>query len=365
MLRTRILILGLVLIGLVASQRVQAQSSEAASGEKQAAVWLGLIAGPPAGSETVLAADMASLFAPEAPMRVLPMLGDAGAGNIALLLNDPRVDIAFVSTDALATAKNGGVSLAERLELVARLYPQEIHVLARAEIGSLADLAGRHVNFGPAGSGSAITATALFKALGVEVTKLSLDAGTAIERLKQGKISAVVIVGGKPSPVVSGVPANLGIHLLPIPFGASLEAAYLPTRFEQGDYPNLIQAGGELATVATGMVLLAAKAKNDPGSAERVASFVDTLFPRFAELQASDRHPKWREVNLAASLPGFKRTRAAETWLANRPGEAVRPIAASASAGPAAALPDSLITSKIDKEALFKRFIEWRRAKGH
>jgi len=362
-LRTKILIVFLVLIGLVTSPRVHAQSSEAAAGETQAAIWLGLIAGPPAGSETVLAADMASLFTPEAPMGVLPMLGDAGAGNIALLLNDPRVDIAFVSMDVLAAAKTSGARLAERLELVARLYPQEVHVLARADIGSLADLAGKPVNFGPAGSGSATTAATLFKALAVEVIPLGLDAGTAIERLKQGTISAAVIVGGKPSALVSGIPANLGIRLLPIPFGASLEAAYLPTRFEPGDYPNLIQPGGELATVATGMVLLAAKAKSDPGSAERVARFVDTLFPRFAELQAPDRHPKWREVNLAASLPGFKRTRAAETWLSNRPGEAVRPIAASASAGPTVALPDSLLTSKTDKEALFKRFIEWQRAK--
>ncbi|HBH40696.1 MAG TPA: TRAP transporter substrate-binding protein, partial [Rhizobiales bacterium] len=127
---------------------------------KAETAWLGLIAGPPAGSETVLAADMASLFAEDSGTRVLPMLGDAGAGNIALLLNDPHVDIAFVSTDALAaaTAEAGGASLADRLELVAKLYPQEVHVLARGEIASLADLAGKKVSFGPAGSGSAITA---------------------------------------------------------------------------------------------------------------------------------------------------------------------------------------------------------------
>ena len=47
--------------------------------------------------------------------------------------------------------------------------------------------------------------------------------------------------------------------LLPVPFGASLEAVYLPTRIEQHDYPDLIQPGGEVPTVATGMVLLAAK----------------------------------------------------------------------------------------------------------
>jgi uncharacterized protein len=354
-LRAGSLILGFGLIGLLAAASPQAKAETA---------WLGLIAGAPAGSEIVLAADMASLFAEDSGSRVLPMLGDAGAGNIALLLNDPHVDIAFVSTDALAAAEVGGANLADRLELVARLYPQEVHVLARAEIGSLADLAGKKVSFGPAGSGSAITAAALFKALGIAVEPSRLDAGASLEQLKQGAISAVVIVGGKPSPLVSAIPANLGIHLVPIPFGASLEATYLPTHFAADDYPNLVQPGEELPAVATGLVLLTAKSKSEPGSPERVARFVDTLFSRFAELQAPDRHPKWREVNLAASLPGFKRTRAAEAWLARRPGEAAKPIVANASTAQAPALPDSLSLSADQKEALFKHFIEWQRGNG-
>jgi TRAP transporter TAXI family solute receptor len=205
-LRTRSFILGLALIGLcAATPKAKAENA-----------WLGLVAGPPAGSETVLAADMASLFEKDQGFRVLPMLGDAGAGNIALLLSDPRVDIAFVSTDALAAAIAAGQNLTERLELVARLAPQEIHVLARAEIGSLSDLARKKVNFGPEGGSSAATAAALFKALGITVEEQSLDAGAAIERLKQGTIAAAVIVGGKPYPLVSAVPANSGIHLLPI-----------------------------------------------------------------------------------------------------------------------------------------------------
>ena len=163
---------------------------------------------------------------------------------------------------------------------------------------------------------------------------MNLDANSAIERLKQGAISALVIVGGKPSPLVSAIPANAGIHLLPISFDLSLETTYLPTRLDARDYPNLITAGSEVATVATGMVLLAARSKADPGSPERVARFVGAVFPRFAELQAQGRHPKWREVNLAASLPGFKRNRAAETWLARQQVEAARPMAARARCRP-------------------------------
>jgi TRAP transporter TAXI family solute receptor len=324
--------------------------------------WLGLAAGAPAAAETVLAADMAGLFGAAEPLRVLPLLGDAGAGNIALLLDAPHVDIAFVSTDALAAAVGARKDLAQHLELVARLYPQEVHVLARADIRSLADLGGKKVNFGPQGSSSAVTASALFKAVGVEVEPQSLEAGIAIERLKQGTISAAVVVGGKPSPLIAGIPADLGLHLLPVSFGASLEAAYLPTRLGAADYPNLIEVDSEVPTIATGIVLLAAKSKSDPGARVRIARFVDTLFARFAALQAPDRHPKWREVNLAATLPGFSRTPEADAWLARRMGMAAKPIVARGGAD--AAVP-SPVTSPDENEVLFRKFIEWQQNSGN
>jgi TRAP transporter TAXI family solute receptor len=360
-LRCVLSILGFVLIALATGEVVHAAGSETAQ-DKAARAWLGLIAGGAASSETILAADMASLFPNSDQLRIRPMLGDAGSGNLAALLNDPQVDLAFVSTDALAdeTAKDKG--LAEKLELVALLSPQEVHVLARADIGGVSELSGRQVNFGPAGSASAATAASLFKALGLKVEPLALDATSALERLKAGSISAVVLVGGKPSPLIGAIPANAGIHLLPISFGVSLEATYLPTRLDAADYPNLIQEGAEVPTVATGMVLLAPRAKNDPDASERVARFVGAVFPRFAELQTQGHHPKWREVNLAASLPGFKRNGAAATWLAGNQGQPARPIAARADTGQAS--PQNLVMSEQQKEALFKRFIEWQRAKG-
>ena len=351
-LRTSSLIVGLVLIvfGAGAASRAEAETA-----------WLGLVAGPPASSETVQAADMARLFEKDGAFRVVPMLGDAGAGNIALLLNDPSVDVAFVSIDALSAAAATDPTLSDRLELVVRLAPQEIHVLARTDIDSVADLAGRKVSFGPVGSSSAATVAALFKALSISVEAESLDASAAIERLKQGTIDAEVIVGGKPYPLIGAVPSNSGVHLLPIPFGARLETAYLPTRIDQRDYPNLIQTGGEVQTVATRMVLLAAK--GDPRSAERVAHFVEVLFFRFAELQVPERHPKWRELNLAASLPGFRRTEAAAAWLNARTAETgTKPIVASPGAIHPASVPEAA-TTRDDQGTLFSRFIEWRRSK--
>lgn len=352
-LRIKHMMMGAGLLGIIASG--SAQAGGAGASQATAADWLGIAAGPAAAAETVLAADMA--VAAGEPLRVLPMLGDAGEGNVELLLNEQHVDVAFVSTDALAASVAAHKDLPEHLE--ARLYPQEVHMLARADIRTVCDLAGKKVSFGPFGSGSSVTASALFKALGIEVEPQSLDATLAIERLKQGSISAAVIVSGKPSPLIAGVPADLGLHLLPVSYGAPLEQAYLPTRLEGSDYPNLIEASGEIPTVATGMVLLAAKGKNDPGAAIRIARFLDTLFPRFAELQASDRHPKWREVNLAATLPGFARTPEAQSSLARRPAmAAAKPTATTYSSAPATGAPADLVTNDGQKEVLFRKFIE-------
>lgn len=325
--------------------------------------WLGVIAGDQSGSELALGSEMAELSAQATNLRVVALPGDAGLGNIARLMSEPHADIAFVSTDALALAeaKNTAANLAEQLRLVARLSPQEVHVLARSEVGSLAALAGKKVSIGPSGGSAAVTASLLFRALNIEISPVDLDNDTALQQLDEGAIDAMVIVGGKPAAFISAIPADRGLHLLPVGFGGSLARLYLPTRLGHDDYPNLIAAGAEVPTIATGLVLLAATAKDDPGHASRMARLVDTLFSRFAELKGEGHHPKWNEVNLAASLPGLKRAPEAEAWLQqHRPGErdslpAKRTIEAGAASS----------TNQAQREALFQQFIEWKRAKGH
>lgn len=346
-LRLTCLIVGLALAGTAPNAQAETRA-------------IGLAAGAPGSSETELAADMASLFTTDAGPHVLPMVGDAGAGNLALLLGDDSVDIAFVSADALAQATATlGPALSDKLELVARLYPQEVHVLARAEVESLADLAGKRVSVGPQGSSSAASAAALFKALDIQIEPVAYDAATAIEQLKQGTVSAAVIVGGKPMPALGAISADAGLHLVPVPFDGALQAAYLPTKIGGTDYPALVQAGAEIPTVATGLVLVAAKAKGDAEQATHVAAFIDTVFPRFAALKAPDRHPKWREINLAANWPGLAKSQAAAAWSARQESVSARDVTSPAQGLDANALGNT------EKEALFEQFMEWRRAKGH
>jgi hypothetical protein len=343
----------------------------AAAGPVRAAeLQLQIISGGEAGTESALAADLAAVFAGEPALRTAA--GDAGLGNITRLLAKSDIDVAFVSTDALneAASHESGAGLSDKLEVVARLGPQEIHLLARRDIESLAALAGQKVSVGPDGGASALAAVRLFAAFNVQVEPQALDARAALEQLKRGKIAALVIVGGKPVPLLSEIPDGLGLHLLPLPFVVPIQDNDLPTRFGHEDYPNLIRAGVSVPSLATGMVLLAASRKDDAAARARVERFVDAMFTRFGELKRGGHHPKWREINLAASLPGWTRSPAAAAWLAKQSndrgavtaqlgGEGKPPI--EASAGGTAALP----MNDDQKEALFKGFLEWQRAKRH
>lgn len=363
-LRIRLPLVFVAIIGMVASGDATLGTGKDLD-PNSSADWLGVIAGDEAGSEIELAAEMAELFANDSPLRVVPVPGDSGLNNISRLLHDPHIDAGFVSTDVLAdTETQSSVpNLAESLQVVARLCPQEVHLLARADIDSLADLAGKKVNFGPDGGSSAVTARNLFRALNVEVEPVALDGRAAVEQLKRGAIAASLFVGAKPTPLIAGIPANQGLHLLPVAFGAGLEAVYLPTGFDHDDYPNLIEMETEIPSVATGMVLLAAASKDDPDHADRVSQLVDTLFSRFGELKKDGRHPKWREINLAASLPGWTRAPAAEAWLAqHQNGDARKGAQAKIEAG---AAQSNLPVGQNQRDVLFKEYLEWQRAKGH
>ena len=111
-----------------------------------------------------------------------------------------------------------------------------------------------------------------------------------------------------------------------------------------------------LPTVATGLLLLTADRAAIPLSRRTIESLIATLFSKIDTLKTARRHPKWRDINLAAHLPGFPRADAAEAWLnEHQQGAPKRAIEAGMST-PA--------IGKDQKEALFKSFVEWQRAKS-
>jgi len=141
---------------------------------------------------------------------------------------------------------------------------------------------------------------------------------------------------------------------------------YVPSRITAADYPRLVANEQSTDTIAVGTVLVAADLRNLSDRYRNIANFVDALFTNFQGLSTPGHHPKWREVNIAAELPGWTRHPAAQQWLQRNAPVAVRAPAESlqvlfsrfiderrqASGGTA--------MSDAEKEALFRQFRAWQ-----
>jgi len=127
--------------------------------------------------------------------------------------------------------------------------------------------------------------------------------------------------------------------------------------------------GRDVETVAVGAVLIAYNWPKGSDRYRRIDKFVEHFFPKLAELQKPPRHPKWREANLAAVLPGWTRFEGAEQWIAkNRPAMPRQLPQASAAVrdqfntflanrtGAATATPG-------ERERLFQDFLKWNQGR--
>jgi len=94
-----------------------------------------------------------------------------------------------------------------------------------------------------------------------------------------------------------------------------------PSTLEASDYPSLIGRGERITTIAVPTALVAFNWPMQSNRYQRVARFVDHLFSRIDKLQAPGFDPKWKSINLAATVPGLVRSRSAQEWL-DRQGKA-------------------------------------------
>ncbi|MCC6471710.1 MAG: TRAP transporter substrate-binding protein [Alphaproteobacteria bacterium] len=277
---------------------------------------IGIVSGGIDGTYVRIAADLAAVLdGPE--LRVLPVLGKGSLQNLNDLVYLRGVDIAIVQSDALAYARREKLLPSDRsIAYIAKLYNEEFHLLASNEIKDIAELAGKQVNFDTRGSGSYLTATLLFNLLKIPVEPVYNDQQLALEKLRRGEIAAMVYVAGKPTRLFRELKPEDGVHFLPVPLAAELIETYLPSRLSREDYPQLIAEGAEVDTVAVGAVMAVYNWATETDRYRRVKRFIDVFFSEFGKFMEPPRHAKWKEVNLAAQVPGWQRINAADQWLA-------------------------------------------------
>ena len=325
-----------------------------------------IVSGNPNGAYLYFAYDMSAVLDDGDKLRILPVIGKGGGQNTKDILYLRGVDMGITQSNILRYYnKTGevGRNIQNRLRYITRLYNEEMHLLVAANINSVEDLRGKKVNFSDIGSGSQVTSQLVFEALKIKIQEVNMGQGDAFEAIKKGEIAATILIAGKPTGAFGKLKAGAEYKLLPMPYPAALQDDYLPATLTHEDYPGLIAEGQTVDMIAVGAVLAVFNWAPNTERYRRVAKFTEALFKNFDKFLEKPRHPKWKEVNLAAELPGWERFGAAKELLVSSRDQASLGqdrmkqdfakflTSASQSEGP--------MTDQ-RREELFKKFLEWQ-----
>ena len=292
-------------------------------------------------------------------VRVLPILGVGGLQNAKDVLFLKNVDMAVVDEDNLRLLKKKDpvlyADIEQRIQYITKLYNSEFQVLARNDIRSYDDLRGKKVNFNLKDSQTEVTADTVFNALDIQTQRSYYDNDEALKRLISGEISAMIILTGAPQAMLAKVKKEDGVHFLPLDQESlpnhklgELFAAYLPADLTHEHYPNLIAEGATVPTIANRALLVAYTWPENSPRYKRVAKFIDAFFSKIDQFNNPSRHPKWREVNLAAEMPGWVRLKPAAEWLTSHQNQAM-------SAGPDNTLDQTSPELKLEFEKFMQK----------
>jgi len=279
-----------------------------------------IVSGSPDGAYLSVAHDLSAVLDDGEEFRVLSLLGKGGGQNIRDVRFLKSVDLGITQANLLSAFRRSNEigNLDGRIVYISKLFGEEMHVVVRADsaIRSIEQLAGKTVNVGEVGGGSQLSARDVFGRLNIKIDEVNLAQVDAVERLKAGQIAASVMVSGKPARPMTELAAERGLRFLPVPFAKSLQDDYLPGVLTSEDYPGMVRPGEDVETISAAAVLIAYNWPRGSEPYRRLEDFVGRFFSKLDAFTQPVRHPKWREVNFAASLAGWTRFQPAEDWLA-------------------------------------------------
>jgi TRAP-type uncharacterized transport system substrate-binding protein len=312
------------------------------------------------GSFIRFAAELGKALDDGENLRILPIVTYGASENISDLLYLRGVDIAITHADVFDFYKKAGDvrNIEQRINYISQMHNTEFYVMARSDIARIEDLAGKKVGFHVKGSGPSVTGPMIFERLGIEVEPVFINHTFAIEKMRTGEIAAIFQLGAKPNDLLAKLKPELGMHFVAINWGPKFSDYYLPATLSHDDYPNLIPPGATVDTLAVPVVLAVYNWPKNSDRYRRVERFVQYYFERFDKLKQPSFHPKWKEVNLAARVPGWNRYPAAEEALAaSKDGGTGRQANSNE---PPTAAPARADASALEKTPLFEEFLEWR-----
>ena len=196
-------------------------------------------------------ADLASALDSGTSLRILPVMGRGSVQAVSDILLLKGVDAGIVRKDTLSylDRKDFAKDIRNQFVYVAKMFNEEMHVLAPRTIGSMKELDGKTVVVDLPDSSTFVTAINVFERLGIRPHLIYQEPRLAVDMLRKGEIDAIVAIEGKPLQWLNQI-NDRNLHLVPVDYAKPLQEEYLPSKLSAADYPNLVPEGRAVETIA-------------------------------------------------------------------------------------------------------------------
>ncbi|MBQ9205832.1 MAG: TAXI family TRAP transporter solute-binding subunit [Treponema sp.] len=242
-------------------------------------------------------------------MNVTAQATGASAENLRLISNGDA-EFATVQNDVMDYAYRGSDMFAGQklpnLASIGTLYPEVVQIAASKSSGitTVADLHGKRVSVGDAGSGVEFNAKQILEGYGItfdDISKNNLSFKESAEGLQNGTLDACFITAGVPNSALQELAFTAGLVLIPVN-GAEADSIcnkysfYTKTIIPAGTYKGTDVDTEALAIKAT----LAVNANLDENT---VYDMTKALFENLEELGTA--HAKGKEVSAESAVTGI------------------------------------------------------------
>ena len=242
-------------------------------------------------------------------MNVTAQSTGASAENLRLL-NRHEADLAFVQNDVMDYAYNGtdifDGEVLTNFSAVLTLYPEIVQIAATKESGikTIADMKGKRISVGDAGSGVEFNAKQILEAYGLtfnDINKSNLSFKESSDGLQNGTLDACFIVAGIPNAALQELSLSKDIVLV------SLDKIQLDEIINRYKYYTEVtipaNTYNNVTTDTTAIAVKATIAVNNNIPEDVVYNLVKTLFDKKADLATA--HAKGEELNIDDAYKGI------------------------------------------------------------
>ncbi|HWL58423.1 MAG TPA: TAXI family TRAP transporter solute-binding subunit [Paracoccus sp. (in: a-proteobacteria)] len=246
------------------------------------------------------------------PGLVATALASSGSvGNINAI-EAGQIEAGFTQSDVAYWAQTGtglweGQPAVEKLRLIANLYPESIHLVARADAGieSVADLRGKRVSLDEPDSGTLVDARIILEGYGLsesDVRAEFLRPDQAATRMREGQMDAFFFVGGYPAGAIAELASQHDIKLIPIDGEAADKLRETYSFFAANSFPAGTYSGQDktVATLSVGAQLVTSADQPE----ELIYAITKALYSDSARRLFAAGHVKGGSITLENATKG-------------------------------------------------------------